>query len=107
MNKIKKIFSFIKELILSGFSVFMIGEDYEGIDVLSVEEHVKKVEPLQCQCRKCFLYYYLRTKKLEKENIELRDRWIRIFGNYNEQKKVIETYKTFSDKGVEVNDGYL
>ena len=38
MNKIKKIFSFIKELILSGFSVFMIGEDYEGIDVLSVEE---------------------------------------------------------------------
>ena len=85
----------------------MTGKDYTEKDISSLEEHIKSVNPLDCQCKKCFSYYYLRCKKLEKENIELRDRWVRIFGNFNERKKVIETYKTFTKTGAEVNDGFF
>lgn len=106
-KKIKTPFLFIKKLFSLFFTVFMFGNKYDEEEINSLEEHIKKVDPLKCQCNKCFMYYYLRAQKLEKENIELRDRWIRIFGNFNEKRKVIETYKTFSEKGIEVNDGYF
>lgn len=90
---IKSFFSGIKTVCSSFVSVFLIGssekkhlELKEGEDIPEeLVQHVKTVDCLECGCRKCVAYLYLRNRQLEKTNLELRHRWIQVFGRYAEK----------------------